>query len=107
MVQPLTTATFKSTVLDADRPVLVAFRADWCGPCNSQRPILDRLARANGSAALVASVDVEANHELAHLFHVRAVPTLLLFSQGQIARRFSGLTDETTLQRAVDALVGI
>ena len=101
MTTTLTTETFKSAIIDSGVTALVDFHADWCAPCRTQAPIIDAIADAAPDGVVVAKVDVEANHELAHLFQVRALPTMLVFRNGKIARRFTGLTDRTTLAAAI------
>jgi thioredoxin 1 len=101
MTTTLTTETFKSAIIDSGVTALVDFHADWCGPCRAQGPIVDAIADTAPDGVIVAKVDIEANHELAHLFQIQALPTLLVFRDGRIARRFTGLTDRATLTAAV------
>lgn len=101
MVETVTTTGFKSLVIDAETPVLVDFYADWCGPCQVQAPVLDRLATTLGDTARVAKVDIDQSPELADLFGIRSIPTLILFSRGKIAHRFTGLTSERDLVNMV------
>lgn len=97
----LTTSEFKAKVLEADRPVLVDFHAEWCGPCRTQGPIVDALAAELGEGAFVAKVNVDDEPALAELFQVRSIPTLILFRDGKISRRFTGLTSKAALRAAV------
>ena len=103
MTRTLTTQTFKAAVIDSGAVALVDFHADWCAPCRAQGPIVDALAESLGDRAVVAKVDVEAEPALADLLQIRALPTLVLFRDGRIARRFTGLTDRETLAAALDA----
>lgn len=96
-------AGFKAAVLEADGPVLVDFHAAWCGPCQTQAPILDELAGKLGSAARIVKVDVNRSPELAELFAVRSIPTLLIFTGGRIAERFTGLTPAPRIAAALVA----
>lgn len=97
------TEQFKQTVLAAERPVLVDFHADWCGPCRSQGPIVDALTAEYAGRVSVGKVDIDADPDLAHLLQVRAIPTLLVFRRGKVAKRFTGLTDAAQLRAALDA----
>ncbi len=103
MTRTLTTETFKAAVIDSGATALVDFHADWCAPCRAQGPIVDALAEGVADQAVVAKVDVVAEPALAELLQVRALPTLVLFKGGRIARRFTGLTDRETLAAALDA----
>lgn len=103
MTTAITVNTFRETVLGADKPVLVDFWAEWCPPCRAQLPILEQLAAEVGEEALIAKVDVDAEHALAHMFDVRSIPTLLVFKSGQIAKRYTGLTRKDELLRALRA----
>ena len=103
MVRELNTATFKSEVLDESCPVLVDFHAPWCGPCQTQGPIIEKLARRLGSDVKVFKVDVDRSPELAELFAIRSVPTVVIFRDGEITHRFTGLTPGQTLVAALIA----
>jgi thioredoxin 1 len=103
MTRTLTTRTFKAAVIDSGATALIDFHADWCAPCRAQGPIVDALAESLGERAIVAKVDVEAEPALAELLQIRALPTLVLFRDGRIARRFTGLTDRDTLAAALGA----
>ena len=79
-----TDADFDSQVLASDQPVLVDFWAPWCGPCKMIAPALDELAGIYAGRAKVVKVDVDQNQATALKFHVRSIPMLLLFKDGQV-----------------------
>lgn len=97
----LSASSFKSEVIKADHPVLVSFYADGCGPCQMQAPMLDTLASRFRGTAAIFKVDAGRNPELAALFEVHSVPTMILFAGGKIARRFKGLTEGRDLITAM------
>ncbi len=86
--------------------VLVDFSEPWCGPCDMQLPILERVAERVGQRASVALLNVDAAPALAAHFHIEAIPTLLLLKNGRVARTFVGVHAENTLTDAILAVAG-
>jgi len=87
----LTTDNFQQEVLKSPSPVLVDFWAEWCGPCKMIAPILDELADEYSGRARIGKVDIDQHQSLAAEYGVRAIPTLLLFQNGQVAEQIVGL----------------
>ena len=85
----LNTANFDSTLAEHDKPVVVDFYADWCGPCKALAPMLEEFAAEQNEVA-VAKVDIEKSPELAAKFGVRSIPTLVLMKNGSEANRLVG-----------------
>lgn len=86
----LTTSTFDETVASADRPVLVDFWAEWCTPCKMIAPILGEIASEQGENITIAKLNVDENPDIAMRFNVMSIPTLLVFTGGQVTKRLVG-----------------
>ncbi|NID15587.1 thioredoxin [Luteibacter yeojuensis] len=96
-----TTAGFENDVINAslDTPILVDLWAEWCGPCKTLGPILEKLAVEYGGAFRLAKIDVEAEQQLAAMFGVRSIPTVVLISGGQVVDGFAGALPEGEIRK--------
>lgn len=94
--------SFAEDVLHATKPVLVAFSAAWCGPCQALAPILDALAAEKADRLEVVKLDVDANPETTNRYGVRSLPTLLLFQGGQPVAQQAGLMPKARLAAWID-----
>ncbi len=81
---------FEAEVINADKPVLVDFWAEWCGPCKMLSPVIDQLADAVGDTAKVGKVEVDTNQALAAKYGVRSIPCLLFFKNGEVQETITG-----------------
>jgi len=99
----LGTASFAAHAERASMPILVDFWADWCGPCKMMAPVLNRVAAQRATSVQVGKVDTDAHAELANRFHIRSIPTLILFRGGRELARQSGAMDFSTLSRWIDS----
>jgi thioredoxin 1 len=86
----LNDTNFEEHVLGADKPVLVDFWAEWCGPCKMIAPVLEEIASAQGDKIQIAKLNVDENPEAARRFEVLSIPTLILFHNGEVERRMVG-----------------
>jgi thioredoxin 1 len=98
----LTQENFETEVLKSSRPILVDFWAEWCGPCKMIAPILDELATEYDGKVLIGKVNIDEHQSLAAQYGVRAIPTLLIFKQGQVAEQIVGLKSKRDLKASLD-----
>ncbi|MBT6046773.1 MAG: thioredoxin [Candidatus Scalindua sp.] len=103
-LQSVTNEDFEQTILKADMPALVDFYADWCGPCKTQAPILGQLAEDFDGKVKFAKVDidVDGNKDLAVKYGVLSVPTLILFSGGEVKETMVGVTSKSKLKQKLE-----
>src|SRR5438552_11311670 len=98
----LTQENFSNDVLQSPTPVLVDFWAEWCGPCKMIAPILDELAEEYSGRIKVGKVNIDDYQSLAAEYGVRAIPTLLVFKQGQVAEQIVGARGKRDLKASLD-----
>ena len=101
-IQIFTDGNFDTTVVKSDRPVLVDFWAEWCGPCKMIAPILGELADEYEGRVKIAKVNIDEQQGLAAEYGIRAIPTLLLFDKGQVADQIVGLRSKRDLKASFD-----
>lgn len=89
-------------VINSGKPVLVDFSAEWCGPCKMMAPVLKEAKDKLGDKATIIKVDVDRNREAAQQFNIQGVPTLILFKNGQVKWRQSGVVPAATLVQVID-----
>ena len=85
------------TIISSSTPTLVDFYAKWCGPCKMQAPILEQVKQQIGDKATILKIDVDHDNELASIYHVQSIPTLILFKDGKILWRVSGVRQANTI----------
>jgi len=103
-VVKLDESNFDREVTQDDKPVIVDFWAEWCGPCKMIAPLLDEIAREKADAVKVAKVNVDENQSLSLKYNIRAIPALLFFKNGQLRDQVTGVTSKKDLLSRIEAL---
>lgn len=99
----VTDASFEQQVLGAPGPVLLKFEADWCGPCQAMKPMIEDIARDYDGRLTVATMDIDQNNQTPYRFGVRGVPTVILFKGGEVIAQKVGLPRKTELTELLDS----
>ncbi len=105
----VTVETFQKEVVERSRrtPVLIDFWAPWCGPCKTLGPMLEKLAREFAGSFTLAKIDIDRNQELAEVFQIQSVPTVLLLKDGRLADGFAGALPEAQIRRFLEQHLGL
>ncbi|MHC4948764.1 MAG: thioredoxin [Planctomycetota bacterium] len=104
-VREFTDANFDTEVIQSDVPVLVDFWAEWCQPCRMIAPTIDEIAQEYDGRAKVGKVDTDSNREISMKYGISAIPTVILFKNGEVEKKFVGLTPKDQFTSALDEAV--
>ncbi len=94
-----------SDLINGERPVLVDFTAEWCGPCKMMKPVLEELRQRMGNEIRIIKVDIDQSPQAAASYSVNSVPTLILFQKGNILWRQSGVIAAPSLQKIINQFI--
>jgi thioredoxin 1 len=104
-ISAVSDATFDETIRSSTEPVLVDFWAEWCGPCKMIAPVLDEIAAEKAGSLKIAKLNVDDNPDIARRFEVMSIPTLILFKDGEPAKRIVGARGKSALLSDLDGLI--
>ena len=99
----ITDSNFEDEVLKSDKPVLVDFWAEWCMPCRALAPTIDELADEYEGKVKVGKLDTDANRDVSMKYGISAIPTIILFKNGEVEKKFVGMTPKAEFASALDA----
>lgn len=102
MEKKFTTANFRTEVLQSDKPVLVDFYADWCGPCKMMAPLVDQLAEEYDGKIVVGKLNIDEDEDIAAQYHVMTIPTLAVFKGGALIDKLIGVNSKEDVKAMLD-----
>ena len=92
-------------IINSDKPTLVDFYADWCGPCKVVSPIIEQTKNTLGDTATVLKINIDNNQEVARKYQIRSIPTLMIFKEGEVVWRQSGVPQKEMIVESVKKFI--
>ena len=105
MALNVTTETFEQEVIKSEKPVLVDFWAEWCGPCHAVAPVLDRIAEEHEAELKLVKVNIDEEHELQQRYGIASIPTMILFKGGEPSAAVIGAQPKGAIERSLGLAV--
>ena len=105
MALEINQANFEELVLKADKPVIIDFWAEWCGPCRMVGPIIEEMSKEYEGKAVIGKVDVDNNSEIAAKYAIRNIPTILFIKNGEVVDKQVGAVPKATLVKKLEGLL--
>jgi thioredoxin 1 len=105
MALNVTTETFEAEVIKSEKPVLVDFWAEWCGPCHAVAPVLDRIAEEREAELKLVKVNIDEEHELQQRYGIASIPTMILFKGGEPSAAVIGAQPKGAIERSLGLAV--
>ncbi|MBC8146817.1 MAG: thioredoxin [Bacteroidetes bacterium] len=105
MTLEVSDSNFEELIINSDKPALVDFWAEWCGPCRMLGPMVSEIAEEYKDKAVVAKVNVDQNHEVSAKFGIRNIPTILFFKDGEVVDKQVGAVPKATISGKLDTIL--
>jgi thioredoxin 1 len=106
MANAVTESTFEQEVIQSEKPVIVDFWAEWCGPCHAVAPVLDKIVEEHGDELKLVKVNIDEEQEIAARYGIASIPTMILFKNGEPAAAAIGAQPKTALERSLGLVDG-